>query len=108
MNIRLTERGKLVDRFENWNSNFIGSLAKPKAGHDKGEIFVIIKEDSEYVYLVNGKNRTVDNPKKKKKKHIQLIKYNEDSLIHKIKTNQKIINEDIKRTIKIYNTVKEI
>lgn len=97
-----------MDRFENCNPNFIGCLAKSKAGHDKGEIFVIIKEEDEYVYLVNGKNRTIDYPKKKKKKHIQPIKFKEDSLNGKIEANQKIINEDIKRTIKNYSTVKKI
>ena len=86
--------------------SIVGSLAKSKAGHDKEEIFVIIKEDMEYVYLVNGKNRTLDYPKKKKKKHIQLIMYRESSLMEKLEKNQKIINEDIKRTIKEYNTVR--
>ena len=53
----------------------IGFLASSKAGHDKDKIYVIIKEDKEYVWLADGKIKTVDNPKKKKKKHIQLIKY---------------------------------
>jgi hypothetical protein len=51
----------------------IGMLAKAKAGHDKNKIFVILKEDAKYVYLVDGKRRTLDNPKKKNKKHIQII-----------------------------------
>ena len=53
----------------------IGFLASSKAGHDKDKIYVIIKEDKEYVWLADGKIKTVDNPKKKRKKHIQLIKY---------------------------------
>lgn len=53
----------------------IGFLASSKAGHDKDKIYVIIKEDKEYVWLADGRIKTVDNPKKKKKKHIQLIKY---------------------------------
>lgn len=52
-----------------------GFLASSKAGHDKDKIYVIIKEDREYVWLTDGKIRTVDNPKKKRKKHIQVIKY---------------------------------
>ena len=53
----------------------IGFLASSKAGHDKDKIYVIIKEDAEYVWLADGKIKTIDNPKKKRKKHIQLIKY---------------------------------
>ena len=51
-----------------------GMLAASKAGHDKGAIYVIIKEETEYIYLVDGKTRTLEKPKKKNKKHIQIIK----------------------------------
>ena len=56
-----------MDRFE------IGMLAKSKAGHDKGHVYVILKADETYVYLVDGKIRTMDKPKKKKQKHVQVI-----------------------------------
>lgn len=51
-----------------------GFLASSKAGHDKDKIYVIIREDREYVWLADGKIRTVANLKKKRKKHIQVIK----------------------------------
>lgn len=51
-----------------------GFLASSKAGHDKDKIYVIIREDKEYVWLADGKTKPVSNPKKKRKKHIQLIK----------------------------------
>lgn len=56
-----------------------GMLAASKAGHDKSVIYVIIKEEEEYIYLVDGKIRTLDKPKKKNKKHIQIIKKCPDS-----------------------------
>lgn len=52
----------------------IGMLAVSKAGHDSRLTYVIIEEDGEYVYLADGKIRTVDRPKKKNRKHIQIIK----------------------------------
>lgn len=52
----------------------IGMLASSKAGHDKSMVYVIINEDTEYVYLVDGKTRKLSKPKKKNKKHIQIIK----------------------------------
>ena len=51
-----------------------GMLASSKAGHDKNTVYVIIKEETEYVYLVDGKTRTIEKPKKKNKRHIQIIK----------------------------------
>ena len=50
-----------------------GMLAKSKAGHDKERIYVICETDETYVYLVDGKIRTLGNPKRKKKKHVQVI-----------------------------------
>ena len=52
----------------------IGILAKSKAGHDKNQIFVVIACDDEYVFLADGEKRPVCRPKKKRRKHVQLIK----------------------------------
>ena len=54
--------------------NMIGMLAISRAGHDQGTIYVITDEEDEYVYLADGQLKTVDRPKKKNKKHIQIIK----------------------------------
>lgn len=50
-----------------------GMLARSKAGHDAGRVYVIIDVDDAYVYLADGRIRTLDKLKKKKKKHVQLI-----------------------------------
>ena len=55
------------------NMEEIGMLAKSKAGHDKGQLYVIYDVDETYVYLVDGKIRTIDKPKKKKRRHVQII-----------------------------------
>lgn len=52
----------------------IGMLAISRAGHDTKNVYVITDEDDEYVYLSDGHSRTVDRPKKKNRKHIQVIK----------------------------------
>lgn len=50
-----------------------GMLARSKAGHDSGTVYVIIEQDKTYVYLADGKIRTWNRLKKKKKKHVQVI-----------------------------------
>ena len=84
-----------MERFE------VGMLAKSLAGHDFGKLYVIIKVDSEYVYLVDGIIRTVDKPKRKKKKHVQVIREIQQTVVDKIQNNQEIQNEEIKRIIKL-------
>ena len=54
-----------------------GMTAVSLAGHDTGKRYMIMKAEGEYVYLADGKIRTIENQKKKKVKHI-LIKYFEN------------------------------
>ncbi len=54
--------------------SIVGMLATSRAGHDKDSVYVIIREDGEYIYVADGKSRTVERPKRKNRKHVQLIK----------------------------------
>ena len=46
-----------------------GMLARSRAGHDAGALYVITEADDTYVYLVDGRIRTLG----KKHRHIQII-----------------------------------
>ena len=43
-----------------------GMFARSLAGHDKGKLYVISDVQEPYVFLVDGKIRTANRPKKKK------------------------------------------
>ena len=43
------------------------------AGHDKGKLFFVLREEGEYVLLADGKGRKLATPKRKRKKHIQSV-----------------------------------
>lgn len=48
-----------------------GDVVLSKAGRDKGRAFVVFEVvDSDYVLLVDGRLRTLDRPKKKKRMHL--------------------------------------
>lgn len=56
-----------------YNYLSVGAVVSATAGRERGELFLILKEDGEYSYLINGKSRTIENPKKKNKKHLHLL-----------------------------------
>jgi ribosomal protein L14E/L6E/L27E len=56
-----------------YNYLSVGAVVSATAGRERGEIFIIIKDSGEYAYLINGKSRTIENPKKKNKKHLHLL-----------------------------------
>lgn len=77
-----------------------GMFAASKAGHDKGTIYIIIRETDEYVYVSDGKLKPADNPKKKNKKHIQIIKKKFDEVLkEKLLNGKQIYNEEIRKAI---------
>ena len=52
----------------------IGQLVFSKKGRDKAKAFVVMDIQGEYVFLADGKLRTLDKLKKKKLKHVQPTK----------------------------------
>lgn len=79
--------------------NIVGMLATSKAGHDKDSVYVILREEGEYVYIADGVGRTTEKPKRKNKKHIQLIKKK------KLPETENGFNDiDIKKIIKAYQS----
>jgi ribosomal protein L14E/L6E/L27E len=80
----------------------IGNLVISKCGHDKDKRYIIIEEDGDFVYLADGRLRTTERLKKKRKKHIQPIyKYDTTVLTEKLSHNECVSNEEIKRIIKL-------
>ena len=56
-----------MDRYE------IGMLAKSKAGHDAGKVYVIIDVDETYVYLADGRIRTLGHLKNEEEKRMSRL-----------------------------------
>lgn len=80
----------------------IGLFAISKAGHDKNQVYIIIEEKDEYVYLVDGILKPLEHPKKKSKKHIQLVrKYENEAIADKLRNKKPVQNEEIKKAIKM-------
>lgn len=84
-----------------------GYFARSIAGHDKGKLYIIVEGTKEtghddFVYLTDGELKLIDHPKKKKIKHIQVIKISDPAIESKILEGQELRNEDIKRAIKAY------
>ena len=79
----------------------IGMLAISKAGHDKDSWYVIQKLEGEKVFLVNGENRSMERPKMKKRKHLQLVNKTSEILEKKLQAGVAWTNEEVKRALKI-------
>lgn len=80
----------------------VGSFAVSRAGHDKTALYVVVANEGDFVFLCDGRYKTVEKPKKKRVKHIQIINRTIDAQLLTELCEGKITNEQIKYAIRQY------
>ena len=78
------------------------NIVRAVAGRDQGKLFIVTAVEGEYLWLVDGKGRKTETPKRKKCKHVQLVAAGDDRLFEKIKNNAKLTNSEIRRVLAVY------
>ena len=77
----------------------ISDVVTSVAGRDAGKWFYVIKTDDTYLYLVNGKDRTLDKPKRKKRKHAEKVLRSETRVAAKLVAGDKVLNSELRRDL---------
>jgi len=78
-------------------------FAKSLSGHDKNQYYFVLEKDADFYLLVNGTNRSLEKPKKKNEKHVQIIKKLPVEIEEILAAEQS--NLTIKKAIKEYEKV---
>ena len=82
------------------NSDIIVSdVVVSRAGRDQGEWFYVVNADDTYLFLVNGKDRPLDKPKRKKRKHAQKVLRSETRVAGKLLSGDKVLNGELRRDL---------
>lgn len=77
-----------------------GDIVYSKAGRDKDKIFVVLEVlDFQYVSIADGSLRKVQNPKRKKIKHLEKTNLKASYIESKLAEGNKITNTDIRRIL---------
>ena len=61
-------------------------FAKSMAGHDRNHIYLVTGKDERFVYLADGNVKLLAEPKKKNRKHIQIIHRLPEPVPHPVMT----------------------
>ena len=77
----------------------ISDVVVSTAGRDQGEWFYVIDEDQTYLFLANGKDRPLDKPKQKKRKHVQKVLRSETRVAAKLLSGDKVLNGELRRDL---------
>lgn len=77
----------------------LADVVSSTAGRDQGQLFYVIDVDDQFVTLVNGKNRPVEKPKRKKRKHVEKVLRSETRVAEKLRSGDKVLNGELRRDL---------
>lgn len=78
----------------------VGSVVTSRAGRDAGRPFLVIRElDQEYVLIADGGLRTMDRPKKKKRRHLKPTGRMDGQLRNKLMGGEQISDKEIRLSL---------
>ena len=77
----------------------ISDVVMSTAVRDQGEWFYVIDADPVYLFLANGKDRTIEKPKRKKRKHTKKVLRSETRVAGKILSGDKVLNSELRRDL---------
>ena len=81
----------------------ISDVVVSTAGRDQGELFYVVGTDPVYLMLANGKDRTLDKPKRKKRKHVQKVLRAETRVAAKLASGTKVLNSELRRDLAFFS-----
>ena len=77
----------------------IADVVISTAGRDQGKLFYVIGADPVYLTLANGKDRALEKPKLKKRKHIQKVLRSETRVAEKLMEGDKVLNSELREDL---------
>ena len=81
----------------------ISDVVVSTAGRDQGKLFYVVGTDPVYLMLANGKDRTLDKPKRKKRKHVQKVLRAETRVAAKLDSGNKVLNSELRRDLAFFS-----
>ena len=80
-------------------SIMIADVVRSLAGRDAGKLFYVIGVDDTYLTLVNGKDRTLEKPKQKKRKHAEKVLRSQTRVAEKLRAGDKVLDSELRRDL---------
>ena len=77
----------------------IEDVVRSTAGRDAGKLFYVLEADDVYLTLVNGKDRSIEKPKRKKRKHTTKVLRSETRVAEKLRNGDKVLNSELRRDL---------
>ena len=77
----------------------IADVVEATAGREIGQWFYVIRTDDDFLYLANGKDRSLEKPKRKKRKHARKVLRSETRVAQKLRAGDKVLSSELRRDL---------
>ena len=77
----------------------IADVVVSTAGRDQGSLFYVLEADDIWLTLANGKDRRIEKPKRKKRKHASKVLRSETRVAEKLRAGDKVLNSELRRDL---------
>jgi len=80
----------------------VGDVVISICGHDMGEWYIVADVLQNFVYLIDGKTKPIEKPKKKKIKHLIYANHFADEIAQKIANKKYLQNAEVRKALKFF------
>ena len=76
-----------------------GDAVRATAGRDREELFLVLREEGDFLWLVDGKRRKLETPKKKRRKHVVPAGVWTHPVAARVRDGAPVLDSEIRRAL---------
>lgn len=80
----------------------IADIVQSTAGHEKG-LFYVIGVTQTHVLLANGKQRKLEQPKRKNRRHVCMISRPDTVTAQRLRRGERVLNSELRADLAVYS-----
>ncbi|MGN1003527.1 MAG: hypothetical protein ACI4O5_01730 [Oscillospiraceae bacterium] len=76
-----------------------GDVVRSLAGHDKGALFCVVDTEGDFLLLADGKERKLNSPKRKRRKHAQRAGLSDHPVFLRLRAGEPVGDSEVRRAL---------
>lgn len=77
-------------------------IVQSLAGHDKRDVFFVLRTEGQFAYVADGKNRKCLKPKRKNLKHLARVAESDSPVAQRIRRGESVADSEVRKALAPY------
>ena len=79
-----------------------GDAVRATAGHDREDLFLVLREEGDFLWLVDGKRRKLETPKKKRRKHVASAGVWTHPVTGRLREGAPVLDSEVRKALAVF------